>query len=224
VGKQVHSALEVHYRHRQLGARLETGDVTKRVLDLWDRAVADEDIAFKSVNAEQQLKQQTVDLVAAYLAHVPRDEPKPLAVEATMETPLIDPFSGEDLGIPLLGIVDLVLGGPKGPLIADFKTAARGGAPLEITHEIQLSSYAYMFRQLEGRSEAGLEIRSLVKTKSPKIEFHRYPAREEAHLRRLFAVIRAYLDDLDAGRFVYRPGFACSMCDFRETHCRAWRP
>ena len=32
-----------------------------------------------------------------------------------------------------------------------------------------------------------LEIRSLIKTKVPKIEFHRYPARTDAHFGRLFA-------------------------------------
>jgi hypothetical protein len=36
------------------------------------------------------------------------------------------------------------------------------------------------------------------------------------------AVIRAYLDDLHSHRFVFRPGQACSYCDFRERHCREW--
>jgi hypothetical protein len=39
---------------------------------------------------------------------------------------------------------------------------------------------------------------------------------------RLFAVIRAYLDDLHSERFVFRPGQGCSYCDFRERHCREW--
>ena len=139
-----------------------------------------------------------------------------------MEQPLVDPFTGEDLGIPLLGIVDLILDKPDGAQIIDFKTSARGGTPSEISHEVQLSSYAYLFRRLDGRQEAGLEIRSLIKTKTPKIEFHAYPAREERHLRRLFAIIREYLDSLDAGRFNYRPGWGCSMCDLRDGPCRAW--
>ena len=63
---------------------------------------------------------------------------------------------------------------------------------------------------------------SLVKTKVPQVHFHRYPARNEQHFGRLFAVIRAYLDDLDSGRFVFRPGMGCSWCDFRETLCRSW--
>ena len=36
--------------------------------------------------------------MAAHLAQVPPDEPKPLAVEAAMEAPLVDPVTGEDLG------------------------------------------------------------------------------------------------------------------------------
>jgi hypothetical protein len=67
-----------------------------------------------------------------------------------------------------------------------------------------------------------LEIRSLIKTKKPKVEFHEYPPRSAVHFRRLFSVIRAYLDDLDSGRFIFRPGFACSMCDLRDS-CRHWQ-
>jgi hypothetical protein len=135
---------------------------------------------------------------------------------------LIDPDTGEDLGIPLTGIVDLVVDDRSGPLICDFKTAAKSAAPFEVTHEIQLSSYAYLYRQATGLEESGLEIRSLIKTKVPKIEFHRYGTRSEVHFRRLFAVIRAYLDDLDANRFVFRPGFGCAMCDYRDGSCRDW--
>ena len=94
---------------------------------------------------------------------------------------------------------------------------------MEISHEIQLSSYAWLYRQISGRKEAGLEIRSLIKTKVPKCEFHPYAARSDAHFRRLFAVIREYLDALDSGRFNYRPGFGCAMCDYRR-ECQAWRP
>ena len=54
-----------------------------------------------------------------------------------------------------------------GPIIADFKTTSRGGEPLEITNEIQLSSYSYLFRHTSQRPESALEIRNLVKTKTP---------------------------------------------------------
>ncbi len=221
LGTVVHAALELTYRHRQLGICLGTGDVAKRLMESWASLVDEEEMKFDSPAEEQALQKQAVDLLTAYLAQVPADEPKPLAVEAAVEAPLIDPATGEDLGIPLVGIMDLVLDGHEGPVIADFKTSARSTEPLEIVHEVQLSSYAYLFRHVEQRQEAGLEIRSLVKTKTPKIEIHPYPARTEAHFARLFAVVREYLDALNAGRFNYRPGFGCSMCDFRD-HCRSW--
>jgi predicted RecB family nuclease len=112
--------------------------------------------------------------------------------------------------------MDLVLADTDGPVIADFKTTARSGEPLEIAHEIQLSCYALLFRHVAGVQEGGLEIRNLVKTKMPQVQFHRYSARNEKHFSRLFAVVRAYLDDLDSGKYVFRPGLGCGMCDFRR--------
>ena len=177
-----------------------------------------------SAGESETLKRQAAGLLAAYTQQVPADEPPSLAVEMPLEAPLVDPVTGEDLGVPLVGITDLVLKTPAGPVIVDFKTSARSAAPLEITHEIQLTSYAYLLRQVFGEEEAGLEIRSLVKTKTPQIQVHRYGPRTEVHFRRLFATVRAYLVDLEAGRFVYRPGLACSMCDHAETYCRDWSP
>lgn len=222
LGRVVHSALECWYRHRQLGIALPPDDVAGKLLGFWDQAAVNDGVLFESVVEEDASRKQAVDLVSLYLAQVPVDEPKPLAVEAAVEAPLVDPASGENLGIPMVGVMDLVLDDTDGPVIADFKTTARGGEPLEITNEIQLSSYSYLFRHTSQRPESALEIRNLVKTKTPKIETHRYGAREQKHYSRLFSVIRAYLDDLDSGRFVFRPGIGCSMCDFRDNHCRAW--
>jgi hypothetical protein len=145
-----------------------------------------------------------------------------LAVEVAAEAPLVDPQTGENLGIPLVGIIDLVLNYEQGPIIVDCKTAARSSEPMEISNEIQLTSYAYLLRYHNRWAESGLEIRSLIKTKTPKVEFHPYAARTDAHFRRLFAVIREYLDALDTGRFNFRPGFGCGMCDFRNTYCSRW--
>jgi len=222
VGKRVHAALEGYYRHRQLGLSLEPEHLALRIDDDWANAMNEERVLFADTAAEEAAYEQTQKLVAAYLAQVPADEPRPLAVEAAIEAPLVDPQTGEDLGLPLVGIIDLVLPEADGPTITDFKTSARGGEPLEITHEVQLSSYSYLFRHHAAEPEGAIEIRNLTKTKTPKIECYRYGPREERHLRRLFAVIRAYLDALDSGRFVFRPGFGCSSCEFRTTHCQSW--
>jgi len=217
LGKQVHRGLEIYYRHRMLGITLEPNDVGGRIVDGWDAAVADEEMKFATGAEEVALEKQAVDLVAAYLAQVPADEPPPLAVEATMEAPLVDPVTGENLGIPLLGIVDLIAPTDNGPVIVDFKTSSRSSPPFEISHEIQLTAYSYMFRKLTGQREAGLQIRSLIKTKKPRIEQHEYAARSDQHLARFFSVIREYVDALDTGRFNYRPSWSgCAMCDHRD--------
>ncbi len=207
---------------RKLGTPRMPDEVLRRMDAGWEQAVAKENVAFTSKAEEAALRRQAGELVRTYLASVPADEPPPLAVESAMEAALVDPHTGEDLGIPLLGIADLVLDAAEGPLVIDFKTTARAAPPLEIAHEVQLTSYAYLFRRTTGRREAGLEIRSLVKTRQPKVEVHRYPPRTEAHFRRLFAVVREYLDALHAGRFSFRPGWSCGMCEWRETHCRHW--
>lgn len=221
LGKVVHAGLETYYRHRQVGVDLDIEDVKEQMTAAWAGFVDEEEMTFATADEEVSARNKAGDLVAAYLQQVDGDEPKPLAVETRLEVPLVDPLTGEDLGIPLLGIVDLVLGDDNGPVIVDFKTASKSGPPHEIIHEVQLSSYAYLMRRVTEQNEAGLEIRSLVKTKTPKVECHRYSARTEAHFWRLFRILRAYLEDLDGGDFVHRPGFGCTMCDFRDGPCGA---
>lgn len=220
LGKMVHRGLEFYYGYRQMGVTLFPEFVADRIKKMWDAAVEDEYIAFESSGEERQLQAKAVDLVTTYIAQAPMNEPKPIAVEERFEAPLIDPGTGEDLGISLVGIIDLVLEESNGPLVADFKTAARSSSKLDIMHEVQLSCYSYLFRQVTGRTESALEIRSLIKTKTPKVETERYGPREERHFERLFLIIRSYLDAVGGNRYHIRPGLHCSFCDFREQGCR----
>ena len=223
LGQRVHHGLEMWYRRRQLQIDVTPQEVIEQIGASWQAAVAAEGVQFTSVEQESQLKGKATGLVETYLAGL-ADEPRPLAVETSVEVPLVDPDTGEDLGLPLVGVLDLVLPGEGGALIADFKTASSSSAPLEQTHEVQLSCYSLLYRAATGQREAGLEIRSLVKTKKTQVERHPYAPRERRHFRRLFAITRAYLDDLDRQRFVYRPGWSCSMCEYRERHCCNWEP
>jgi len=222
LGQHVHYGLEHWYRQRMDGCWPPLEPTLAAMDQQWDRAVFDGVLHLDCPREEKALRRQATDLVRAYLEQIPGDEPPPLGVEMTLEAPLVDPETGAELGMPLLGIADLVLPGPGGPVIIDFKTTARASAPMEIAHEIQLSCYAWLYRRLSGQIESGLEIRSLVKTRQPKVETHRYPARTDGDFQRLFAVIREYLAALDAGRFNFRPGFSCTMCELRDPHCRDW--
>lgn len=222
LGKVVHAALEFFYKSLQPGTVPTPEDAERYLVDAWEPMAIDDAMAFASTEEEAALKQQACGLIRTYLENRLPDEPAPIAIEMAIEVPLVDPVTGEDLGIPLYGVTDLVLDEPNGALGVDFKTAARGGSMLEISHEVQLSCYAYLYRQVARRDESALEIRNLIKTKTPKVEYHRWPTREERHFRRLFAIFRAYLESLDSGRFVFRPSWSCSSCDYRDNHCRTW--
>jgi hypothetical protein len=94
LGKVVHASLEIFYRHRQLDVTLEPADVCRRMLEAWAQTIDQENMTFESAEAEQALQRQAAGLVKAYLGHAPQDE-KPLAVEVTIEAPLVDPTTGE---------------------------------------------------------------------------------------------------------------------------------
>jgi CRISPR/Cas system-associated exonuclease Cas4 (RecB family) len=132
-----------------------------------------------------------------------------------MQASLVDPRSGEDFGISLFGIADLVLEETDGPVVVDFKTAARASDGCPLAHELQLTAYAYLLRRATGRKESALEIRQLVKTKRPKVSVQRYAPRSEAHFERFFDLVREFRDGVLRGVFNLRPGWNCRLCGFR---------
>jgi len=212
VGKVTHEVLDAIYRCAMVGAYITPSEVPAFVSDAWNRAIKAEPCIFDDDAQEEKCRNQVNDLVAAYLSEVNIAEEKPLLVERKFETGLYDPATGEDIGIPLLGVIDLVLDGEDGPVIVDFKTAA-SASYCDLQHELQLTAYAYLVRAFYGYDESGLEVRQLVKTKTPKIVTHRFPPRTDEHFDRFFRLVREYLDALDRGVFNYRPSWNCGMCE-----------
>ncbi|HEV3025589.1 MAG TPA: PD-(D/E)XK nuclease family protein, partial [Pirellulales bacterium] len=213
VRKMVYGLLEHYYRRKQAGEPLSAVDLAQHLRERWHGAALASGVRFASAAEEQGARQQTLGLLAAYVSRVPPDEPRPLEVKRRLEAPLIDPTTGEDSGLRLVGIIDLLLPEANGPLIVEFKVTAQNRQRLEVAHEIQFACTAYLLRHAyQGMAETGFEVCQLVKTKTPQVVWGRYAAREEVHFRRLFAMIRAYLDDLDAKRLIFRPGEACSYC------------
>ena len=57
-----------------------------------------------------------------------------------------------------------------------------------------MTAYAYLIREVLGQDESYCEIRQLVKTKTPKVQTHRFPRRTDEHFTRFFGLIREYLE------------------------------
>ena len=212
-GRVVHDALDGIYRCAMLGEYATANDVPQIVDDAWKRAMQSEPCDFADDALVTKTKNQVLDVVKAYISTIDIPCERPLAVERKFESPLIDPSTGEDCGI-LVGIADLVLDDEEnGPVVIDFKTASSSSTAsrCELSHEIQLTAYSYLIREFFGR-ESSLEIRQLVKKKTPKIITHRYPPRSEEHFARFFGVVREYLDAIDKGSYPPKPSWSCSMC------------
>ena len=218
VGKVVHMVIAHIYRLRSIGQICIVDDLSMLVADAWKMAMETETCYFDDEAQEEKCRYQVLDLVTAYLGSTPIQEETPYAIEKRFEIPLIDPQTGEDFGIPLVGIVDLILQEDGGTIIVDFKTSATSSL-CELQYEIQLTAYSHIVREATEQDELRCEIRQLVKTKTPKVNVYRFPARSDEHFTRFFNLVREYLDALDKGVFNFRPGWACSMCEHYGTCC-----
>ncbi len=140
---------------------------------------------------------------------------RPEAVEVPVEADLAKH------GLPtLIGIIDLVRSGGR---IVDFKLVGKTPDVEQVIHtnEVQLTCYSVLYQDATGRSEGGLELHHLVRTKVPKLIVTSLPAMTESKQTRLFRQIESYQSGLARQDFVPSPGFHCAGCEFfRE--CKIW--
>ena len=222
LGMAVRDALTYLYQAERDRVFPDAAELCHYVMGQWDHLAAREAVVFASISEERALQQQAFSLLETYLDGRAWDEPPALAVAQSITAPLLDPATGQHLGVNLVGTLDLILDDSAGPLLVDFRTSSRSASSAEVLQEVHLACQAYLFRQMAGCREGGLETRRLVKTKMPQLQCQRWSPRTDVHFRRLLAVIRAYLADCDTRRHIYRPSLACTWCDFRDAECRTW--
>lgn len=83
--------MEAFYQHRQWGLALDAQDLAVRLGQQWEHAAAEERVRFNSTEEEAAHRSQAVGLVTVYVAKLAADEARPIAVEVSLEAPLIDP-------------------------------------------------------------------------------------------------------------------------------------
>jgi putative RecB family exonuclease len=152
-----------------------------------------------------------------YFAQTPitADE-KPEAVEVSASADMPH-------GLPkLIGVIDLVRAGGR---IVDFKLVGKTPDAELVVHttEPQLTCYSLLYRDATGRSESGLELHHLVRTKAPKLIVTSLPPAGEQQRTRLFRQMESYQRGLERRDFVPAPGFACAGCEYFN-ECRRWQP
>ena len=168
------------------------------------------------MTARDEQKQTGWRLLETYFRESPiQPDEKPEAVEVSVEADLAAH------GLPkLVGVLDLVRPGGR---IVDFKTSGKTPDPEQVAHttEGQTTGYAVLYREATGSSESGIEIHTLVKTKSPKLIVTELPPATETQITRLFRGIESYVAGLEREDFVPSPGLQCASCEFFN-ECRRW--
>lgn len=165
---------------------------------------------------EDGQRQTAWNMLERYFIETPiKSNELPEAVEVPVESDLADH------GLPMLrGVLDLVRAGGK---IVDFKTSGRTPNPEDAKHqnEIQLSSYAILYRAATGKHETGRELHHLVKLKTPKIIITSVDPMSDREQTRLFKQMESYVKGLDNQDFVPSVGMHCLSCEFFN-ECRKW--
>jgi putative RecB family exonuclease len=213
VGSSVHAVLKAWNKARWLQTPLSL----KQLHDEFSKAWSDpSEEPVKWEDGEEVEEQKTGwRLVETYMreSKIPPTL-KPDAVEVPVEADL------KEHGLPkLIGVLDLV----QNRTIIDFKTASQTPNVERIAHtnEVQISSYAVLYRHNTGQRENGVELHHLVKTKNPKLVITPLPPMSDKQQSRLFTLMEGYVDGLERRDFIPSPGLQCSFCEFYN-ECRAW--
>jgi putative RecB family exonuclease len=210
VGSSVHAVLKAWNKARWQQQPLSL----KQLHDEYSKAWSEETVQWEP-GEEDEEKKVGWRLVETYMreSKIPPTL-KPDAVEVPVEADL------SEHGLPkLIGVLDLV----QQRVIIDFKTSSQTPNAERVAHtnEVQISSYAVLYRHNTGQRENGLELHHLVKTKNPKLVITAFPPMTDQQQSRLFTLIQGYVDGLDRRDFIPSPGLQCVSCEY-FAECRVW--
>jgi putative RecB family exonuclease len=212
VGSSVHAVLKAWNKARWQEKPLSLKQLHDEYVRVWNEP--EEPVQWETGEEEEE-KKTGWRLLETYMreSKIPPTL-KPDAVEVPVEADL------SEHGLPkLVGILDLV----QQRVIIDFKSASQTPNPERVAHmnEVQISSYAVLYRHNTGQRENGLELHHLVKTKNPKLVITALPPMTDERQSRLFTLIHGYLDGLDRRDFIPSVGLQCASCEFFN-ECRLW--
>jgi putative RecB family exonuclease len=209
-GTAVHSALGWWFSERMADRVPQLEEALRIFRADWAAELAMGDLELDGKTPEElaDLGEKLVTLFVVELGDL-----VPEASDLRVEVPLVDPRSGEELPLPLLGFLDFVAEG----MVGEIKTAARKNSPT--TWLFQLTAYAYAMRK-QGDDLPRAKVVQLIKTKVPKLEVMEVEI-TEGDVRWFLEVTAEVYDAICAGAFFPNPGWMCPRCEYRGA-CRAW--
>lgn len=220
-GKTFHQALTWVAAERRTGSIPRADQVLELFSDLWRQAcrVTTPPIRFDEGEGAEVLLALGRNMLAAYMENVNPEE-RVLAVSVPFSVWLRD-AAGEALSLPVIGELDCVCDSPDGPLIVDWKTAARKWPEAKVKLDLQPTCYLYAVPQFDGRPVHGFRFEVITKTKVPAVE--RYDTvRGEDQFNRLAEIVKVIGKIVSAEAFLPSDqSWACADCPYAEP-CKSW--
>ncbi|MCZ7681158.1 MAG: PD-(D/E)XK nuclease family protein [Sandaracinaceae bacterium] len=216
-GRAVHSALEALHLARLDGASVDSARLVRIFRADW-QAEVDQGLSYKTDESANMLRWYGEHLVAEYAKWL-ADRPL-VAAEQPFEIDLVDPETGEVYDERIRGYFDVIFRAEGADVIGEVKTLARRYDEGTLARKIQLSAYAYAWRQMRGRDPTILVV-ELLKQRQPQVveATAERSTEDDAFFVRLALDVA---DAIDAGAFPPNPGWSCGDCEYAKA-CRRFR-
>jgi hypothetical protein len=186
-----------------------------RILEAdWFAQKIDQEIHYKEGETEMKLLVTAKELLGQYVSQPSKEI---MGTEIPFTIPLINPVTGEVLGINLEGYIDLV---EKDETIVEFKTTGQSMDQKDADDHIQLTAYSYAYEMIHQRPPKNLKIVNFVKTKKPKI-IPLETQRNQSDYQRFFCLAEQVLKGIESKIFFPRASFMCKDCEYGKP-CRSW--
>jgi putative RecB family exonuclease len=213
-GSVIHSALSWFHKEKLNGNKVSLERLYRIFEADWYSQKLDTDIRYKDGEEEMKLVVMAKEMLGLYFQN-PVKEVK--GTEVPFLVPLINPLDGNELGISLEGIIDLIEGDET---IVEFKTSQQSINSGDIEDYLQLTCYSYAYEMLYQRPPKLLKVINFVKTKKPKM-ITLETKRNKSDYQRLFHLAQQVLKGIKSQIFFPRPSFWCKDCEYEE-QCKAW--
>jgi len=214
-GSALHSALDWLHKQRMNGNGVPL-EMLYKIFDAdWYSQKIDANIRFKENEQEMELAVLGKEFLALYMKE---PQKKIAGAEVHFNVPLLDPASGESLGVNLEGFLDLV---EADGTIVEFKTSAQTLSASDLDGRLQFTAYSYAYEHLNRKPPKGIKVVNFIKAKKPRIAVAE-TRRTKADYTGFIYVAREVLKAVKAEVFPPSPGFWCKECEY-ATICPLWQ-
>ena len=214
-GSAVHSALAWLHSERKNGIAPSLEQLHKIFDADWYSQRIETEMQYKDGDEESKLAEQGKEMLGMYF-NIPH---KPIkGSEIPFTVPLLNPSTGERLGINLEGYFDLV---EADDTIVEFKTSAQALTANDIKVHLQLTAYGYAYGLLHRRQPRAYRIVNFVKTKKPKLDVTE-TERSDANFEAFYHLCEQILNGITKQIFIPRPGYWCQGCEY-GSECPLWK-